>query len=177
MQKARLMSIDPRFGEEMKRYRKVKNLSQRKLAAIVKLDSGYISRIENGYFKPPSEAKIIAIAEAIGADPDYMLSLSGKVSSDIKSVVQQNPEAMSAIIRKLGEAGSKLELAMSTDSLAEIFFDKDDSEDDRAAKTVKLMKDILDQVRLLSLRRQIEVIPEFETSLIDLNSEIEGKLS
>lgn len=167
MQKARLMSIDPRFGQEMKKHRKAKFLSQRKLAEIVKLDSGYISRIENGYFKPPSEAKIVAIAKAIGADPDYMLSLSGKISSDVKSVVQQNPEAMSAIIRRFGEAGSKLELAMSTDSLAEIFFDEDDSDNDRSTKAVKLMKDILDQVHILSEEKQNEVLDEIKLCLLD----------
>lgn len=166
------MTIDQAFGKEMKRLRKTKGISQRELGKLVGLDSGYISRIENGLFKPPSEAKIVAIAHEIGANPDLMLSLSGKVSSDVKSAVQDNPEGMAEAVRKMSKYGDKLELALAFGSLATSFFQEVDSDQNRKSKVKKLIREIIEQASILPSDTQHEIMDDIKLLLIDWEMEL-----
>jgi transcriptional regulator with XRE-family HTH domain len=67
------------------------------------VEPSYLSKIERGEQPPPSEAKIVALAEVIGEDPDVLLALAGKVSSDLQEVIRQRPELFAQVIREMKE--------------------------------------------------------------------------
>lgn len=78
-----------------------RNLSVRKVAALIDVQPSYLSKIEREKQPPPSEEKIIALAEVLGENPDVLLALAGKVSSDLQGVIKKRPELFSQLIREL----------------------------------------------------------------------------
>jgi transcriptional regulator with XRE-family HTH domain len=74
----------------------------RKFAARVGMSPTYLSKIERDEFPPPSEEKIIAMAEALGADPDELLALAGKVASDISKIILRRPVVIARLLRRAG---------------------------------------------------------------------------
>ncbi len=59
----------------------------------------YLSKVERDEFKPPTEEKVRAIAEALGQDPDELLALAGRVSSDLADIIQRHPREMATFLR------------------------------------------------------------------------------
>ncbi|MFC1962787.1 helix-turn-helix domain-containing protein [Chloroflexota bacterium] len=82
-----------RFGERLRELRKKAGLSQRVLAVNVGVDFSYLSKLENGVLPPPSEKVILRLAEILGTDKDELLTLAGRVPSDIRQMLQ-DPEAL-----------------------------------------------------------------------------------
>jgi transcriptional regulator with XRE-family HTH domain len=90
------------FGDKIRELRKAKNLSQRDLAAKVKVNFTYISKIENGnldFGDYPSDDLIRKLAKALGADADDLLILAKKVPESIRKRVIQRPD----VFRKLAK--------------------------------------------------------------------------
>lgn len=75
--------------------------SVRQVAARIGVEPSFLSKVERDEAPPPSEAKIAALAEVLGEDPDVMLALAGKVSSDLRDVILGRPELFAALIRQL----------------------------------------------------------------------------
>lgn len=75
--------------------------SVRQLAIRIGVEPSYLSKVERGETSPPSEAKILLLAEELGKDPDVLLALAGKVSSDLQAVIKQRPELFAQLIREL----------------------------------------------------------------------------
>ena len=75
--------------------------SLRKVAERVGLEPSYLSKIERGDQAPPSEEKIVALARDLDEDPDVMLALAGKVSSDLQQIIRNRPELFAQLIRQL----------------------------------------------------------------------------
>ncbi len=75
--------------------------SLRKVAARIEVEPSFLSKVERGEQAPPSEAKIKLLAEALGDDPDVLLALAGKVSSDLQRVILQRPQLFAQIIREM----------------------------------------------------------------------------
>ena len=89
------------FGEKIRELRKAKNLSQRDLAAKVKVNFTYISKIENeklDFGDYPSEELILKLAKALEADADELLILA-------KKVPENRQEAGHPAARRLPQAG------------------------------------------------------------------------
>jgi transcriptional regulator with XRE-family HTH domain len=84
----RLRKADPRF-------------SVRQLAHRLGVEPSYLSKVERGETAPPSEAKIILLAEELEDDPDMLLAMAGKVSSDLQAVIRKRPELFGTLIREL----------------------------------------------------------------------------
>ncbi|ACL02442.1 helix-turn-helix domain protein [Desulfatibacillum aliphaticivorans] len=78
-----------------------KNYSLRKVAMRIQVEPSYLSKVERGEQPPPSEAKIVLLAEDLGEDKDVLLALSGKVSSDIQEVIRKRPALFAQLIRDL----------------------------------------------------------------------------
>ncbi|MFC1490628.1 helix-turn-helix domain-containing protein [Candidatus Latescibacterota bacterium] len=78
-----------------------RQFSLRKVAGAIKLQPSYLSKIERGDQPPPSEVKIVALAEVLGEDPDVLLALAGKVSSDLQETIRRRPKLFSQLIRDL----------------------------------------------------------------------------
>jgi transcriptional regulator with XRE-family HTH domain len=75
--------------------------SVRKLAATVGVEPSYLSKVEREIEPPPSEPRIRALAEALGEDPDVLLAMAGKVSSDLQETIRRRPELFARLIREL----------------------------------------------------------------------------
>ena len=75
--------------------------SVRQVAARVGLEPSYLSKIERGEQAPPSEDSIRAIAEVLGEDPDVLLALAGKVSTDLQRIIRLRPRLFADLLREL----------------------------------------------------------------------------
>ena len=84
----RLRREDPRF-------------SVRQLARRLGVEPSYLSKVERGETAPPSEAKILLLAKELNEDPDVLLAMAGKVSSDLQEVIRKRPELFGQLIREL----------------------------------------------------------------------------
>ena len=75
--------------------------SVRQVAVRVGIEPSYLSKIERGQQPPPGEVTIIAIANEIGEDPDVLLALAGKVSTDLREAILKRPKLFAELIREL----------------------------------------------------------------------------
>ena len=80
-----------------------KNYSVRKVAKAIDVEPSYLSKVERGITAPPSEAKILALAKYLDEDPDVLLAMAGKVSSDLQAIIRKRPRLFADLIRKLKE--------------------------------------------------------------------------
>lgn len=76
-----------------------KRFSLRALAGRVGFQPAYLSKIERGLEAPPGEEKIVRLAEELGDDPDVLLALGGKVSSDLQEAIRLRPKLFAELIR------------------------------------------------------------------------------
>lgn len=77
--------------------------SIRKTATRLGLDPSHLSRIERGATEQLSEARIIALADDLGEDPDVLLALAGKVSSEIQRIIRKRPKLFADLIRQIDD--------------------------------------------------------------------------
>jgi transcriptional regulator with XRE-family HTH domain len=75
--------------------------SVRQVAARIGVQPSYLSKVERGDVGPPSENTIVRLAEDLGEDPDVMLALAGKVSSDLLEAIRKRPRLFADLIRHL----------------------------------------------------------------------------
>lgn len=86
----------------MEKQRKEGNTySLRQVAARVGVEPSYLSKIERGLEPRPSEATTLALAQALGENPDMLLALAGKVSSDLQDIIRKRPQLFAQLIREL----------------------------------------------------------------------------
>ncbi len=78
--------------------------SLRQVAGRVGIEPAYLSKIERGDVAPPSEATTVRLARELGADPDLLLALAGKVSGDLQEIIRKRPALFAELIRQLKEA-------------------------------------------------------------------------
>ena len=75
--------------------------SVRQVAARIGVQPSYLSKVERGDVAPPSESTIVRLAEDLGEDPDVMLAMAGKVSSDLLVAIRRRPRLFADLIREL----------------------------------------------------------------------------
>ena len=75
--------------------------SVRRLARRIGVEPSYLSKVERDETPPPSEATIAALAEALGEDPDMLLAMAGKVSSELQAIIRARPKLFARMIREL----------------------------------------------------------------------------
>lgn len=102
-----------KFGATIRELREAQQISLRKFADRVGISPTYLSKIERDEFAPPGEETVKAIAKALGQDPDELLGLAGKVSSDLPAIIQQRPREMASFLRSAGDLSPE-ELAKLT---------------------------------------------------------------
>ena len=78
-----------------------RRFSVRQVAFRVGVEPSYLSKIERGEQPPPSEKTIRSLAADLAEDPDVMLALAGKVSSDLKEVIRRRPRLFAELIREI----------------------------------------------------------------------------
>jgi len=77
-----------KFGIRVRELRKRTGISQREAAKKVGIDFTYLSKIESGIVLPPSEKVITKLAKVLDADKDELITLAGKVPSDLSQILQ-----------------------------------------------------------------------------------------
>jgi transcriptional regulator with XRE-family HTH domain len=77
--------------------------SLRQVAERVGIQPTYLSKLERGELDPPSEATSRKIAKELDEDPDVVLALAGKVSSDLQDIIRKRPKLFAELIRQLKE--------------------------------------------------------------------------
>ena len=78
--------------------------SLRKVAERIEVEPAYLSKIERGEVPPPSEATTVRLAKELGEDPDILLAMAGKVSSDLQEIIRKRPKLFADLIRQLKTA-------------------------------------------------------------------------
>jgi transcriptional regulator with XRE-family HTH domain len=81
-----------------------RRFSVRQVAARIEVEPAYLSKVERGEVAPPSEATTVKLAKELGEDPDVLLALAGKVSSDLMAIVRKRPRLFADLIRTLKSA-------------------------------------------------------------------------
>ncbi|MBD3369562.1 helix-turn-helix domain-containing protein [Candidatus Fermentibacteria bacterium] len=99
-----MASDEQRFGEIVRELRKKKGISLRKFSAVIGVSPAYLSKIERDEFAPPAEEKVRAIAEQLNQDPDELLALAGRISSDLPEIIMQHPREFATLLRTLDGA-------------------------------------------------------------------------
>lgn len=80
-----------------------RSMSLRKVAMRIGVEPAFLSKVERDVTSPPSEAKIIALAEELKEDPDLLLAMAGKVSSDLQQIILKRPQLFADLLRQLKE--------------------------------------------------------------------------
>ena len=75
--------------------------SLRQVAERVGVEPSYLSKVERGITAPPSEGTLRQLALELELDPDVLLALAGKVSSDLQEVIRKRPQLFAQLIREL----------------------------------------------------------------------------
>jgi HTH-type transcriptional regulator, competence development regulator len=97
------------FGEYVRSVRSARSalderFSLRQVAQRVGVEPAYLSKVERGLVPPPSEATIVRLAADLGEDPDVLLALAGKVSSELQAIILRRPKQFAELIRQLKKA-------------------------------------------------------------------------
>ncbi len=77
--------------------------SVRQVAGRVGVQPSYLSKVERCEVAPPGEATILSLAQELGEDPDLLLALAGKVSSELQDVILKRPVLFARLLRELRE--------------------------------------------------------------------------
>lgn len=81
------------FGEALRTLRREANISQRALADGAGVDFSYISKLENSHLPAPAADTVVKICEVMGVPPERLLSLAGKLPTDVQEAVGGSPGA------------------------------------------------------------------------------------
>ncbi len=106
------------FGElvRARRTAKAENdpaFSLRQVAGRLGLEPSYLSKIERGEESPPGEQTIRRLAGELGENPDALLALAGKVSSDLLAIIRERPTVVAELLRALRNLSAKRVSALS----------------------------------------------------------------
>ena len=104
-----------KFLRERRMTRAAENraFSVRQLAVRVGIEPSYLSKIERGEQPPPGEETIHRIAKELGEDPDALLALAGKVSSDLTQIIRERPAVVGELLRSIRRVPAKRVAQMS----------------------------------------------------------------
>lgn len=97
------------FGEYVRQVREGlreqdKRFSVRQVAQRIGVEPAYLSKIEREDVAPPSEATIRRLAADLGEDPDILLAMAGKVSTDLQEIIRARPRLFADLLRELKKA-------------------------------------------------------------------------
>src|SRR5215213_8350679 len=94
-----MISGREKFGAFIRREREGKEIGLREMAKMIGVSPTYLSKVERDEFPPPAEDKVRKIARIIGRDPDELLALAGRVSSDLTDIIRERPREMADFLR------------------------------------------------------------------------------
>ena len=95
------------FGACIRREREARGIGLRQMAKKIGVSATYLSKVERDEFTPPTEEKVRAIARLVERDPDELLAMAGRVSSDILDIIKRHPVELSGFLRSLTDEDVK----------------------------------------------------------------------
>jgi transcriptional regulator with XRE-family HTH domain len=75
--------------------------SLRKVAGEAGIHPSYLSQIENDKQPPPGEDTIKRLAALLGEDPDILLAMAGKISTELQNIIARRPKLFAQLLRSL----------------------------------------------------------------------------
>ena len=87
------------FGATIRELRETRRIGLRQFAKMIGVSATYLSKIERGEMQPPAEDRVKEIARQLDQDPDALLALAGKVSSDLSTIIRNQPREMASFLR------------------------------------------------------------------------------
>ncbi|OGP25122.1 MAG: hypothetical protein A2X99_10770 [Deltaproteobacteria bacterium GWB2_55_19] len=91
------------LGARLKRMRSLRGLGLRETANKVGISATYLSRIENNAeTSPPSEEKILKLAEVLNDNFDDLMRLAGRVPGEVSDLIKSD-SSMPAFLRRAKE--------------------------------------------------------------------------
>jgi transcriptional regulator with XRE-family HTH domain len=89
-----------KFGEYIRNTRLALKIGLREFAVKIGISATYVSKMEVGDYAPPSEERIVKMAEILKLNKDNLLAMAGKISSDLQQLIIEEPELYTAFLRK-----------------------------------------------------------------------------
>jgi transcriptional regulator with XRE-family HTH domain len=77
------------------------SFSLRQVAARCDVTPAYLSRVERNEVAPPGEETLIKLASELGEDPDVLLAMAGKISTDLRAIILARPQLFADLIRSI----------------------------------------------------------------------------
>ncbi|GAB7024118.1 response regulator [Salidesulfovibrio brasiliensis] len=78
-----------------------KSFSLRRVSQTIGIEPSYLSKIERGQPLSLSEEKIVALAQLLQEDTDYLLAMGGKISQDVQAIIKERPMLFSRLVREM----------------------------------------------------------------------------
>ncbi|MEA5420318.1 helix-turn-helix transcriptional regulator [Spirulina sp. CCNP1310] len=92
------------FGKLIRDRRKDKGYSQRKLAALIKIDFTYLSKLENNRAEyAPKEDVIRNLARYLDLNPEELIFLAGRIPHQEEAFLSQYYKSMPMLFRRMRE--------------------------------------------------------------------------
>lgn len=87
------------FGQRVRELRTASGQTLRAFANRSQIDPSYLSKIERAEFAPPSNEKIVQLAQALGESPDALLAVAGRLAPDLPPIIFSHPEQFAELLR------------------------------------------------------------------------------
>ena len=91
------------FGENFKKLRKSRNITQKELGAKIGLSKAVVSKYENGMGYPTYDV-LIRIAQYIGVTTDYLLGVASGKTVDVSTLTDSQIDTIHQIIAEFNKA-------------------------------------------------------------------------
>ncbi len=91
------------FGENLRKLRKGRGMTQSELGGYVGLSKAVISKYETGIGYPSFDV-LIRIAQYFGVSTDYLLGVAGTKSMDITGLTESQADALHRLVAELRTA-------------------------------------------------------------------------
>lgn len=93
------------FGENFKKLRKSRNITQKKLGARIGLSKAVVSKYENGMGYPTYDV-LIRIAQYFGVTTDYLLGVASGKTVDDSTLTDSQIDTIHQLIAEFNKANT-----------------------------------------------------------------------
>lgn len=93
-----------RFGQYLRAEREMRQsqdgaaYSLRQVADRVAVGSAYLSQVERGQASLPTEEKLLLLAADLKLDPNVVLAMAGRVSSELQAIILKRPQLFAQML-------------------------------------------------------------------------------
>ena len=91
------------FGENFKKLRKTRNLTQKEMGAKIGISKAVVSKYENGMGYPTYDV-LIRIAQYFGVTTDYLLGVASGKTVDVSTLTDSQIDTIYQLIAEFNKA-------------------------------------------------------------------------